>query len=87
MDVIISTNTSKSINSLIIFEACIVRFSQNFKLQLFIIKAYSMDAILSMPWLYAELAADDINARDGNPSNKEDNISQREAMQIGRLLI
>ena len=46
-----------------------------------------MDAILSMPWLYAELAADDINARDGNPSNTEDNISQREAMQIGRLLI
>ena len=45
-----------------------------------------MDAILSMPWLYAELAADDINARDANDNNKKADASQMEAMQIGRLL-
>ena len=46
-----------------------------------------MDAMLSMPWLYAELAADDGNGRDGNGNNNEDDATQKEAMQIGRLLI
>lgn len=42
-----------------------------------------MDAILSMPWLYAELAADDSNTRDGIGSNTGDD-TRREAMQTGR---
>ena len=46
-----------------------------------------MDAILSMPWLYAELAGDESNAQDENENNKESDDNQKEAMQIGRIFI
>lgn len=46
-----------------------------------------MDAILSMPWLYAELAGDESNAHDGNENSKEADDNQKEAMQIGRIFI
>lgn len=41
-----------------------------------------MDALLSMPWLYAELAADDSNTRDVNGSSSGDD-TRREVMQTG----
>ena len=43
-----------------------------------------MDAILSMPWMYTELTADDGNARDGFYDKDIDNVLQ-EKMSIGEF--